>query len=187
MLTGNRGGDGLRWPRTLLASLLCTILVLPAHAEPADRKYEGVWYISDSTDNNTGEREVYAFQTYIKADDFVGLKMRCSAGKPTFFVEWEDRDFPDQTVLTIASTDIGAAEQQYVFEKSTDTIERGLRASTETSAKIVTALAQAKYASFTAHLATGSRLVVIEVDGTQRAWARVSRHCPIRKQPLPAL
>lgn len=163
------------------------MMVSPAHTEPADRKYEGVWYISDSTDNNTGEREVYAFQTYIKGDDFVGLKMRCSAGKPLFFVEWEDRDFPDQTVLTIGSTEIGAAaEQPYVFEKSTDTIERGLRASSETSAKIVTALAQVKHASFTAHLASGSRLVVIEVDGTQRAWARVSRHCPIRIQPLPA-
>ena len=168
------------------------LFLLAAQAQPADRTYEGDWYVSDDTDNNTGERKVYAFQTYLKRGDpdYVTLTMRCSNGKPTFFVEWEDLAFPDQAVLTIgpvANSDSEPAEERYVFEKSEDVIERGLHASPETSAKIVSAIGQAKYAIITAHLASGKRTVGMDVDGTQRAWSRVSRHCPVRIMPRPPL
>ena len=168
------------------------LFLLAAQAQPADRTYEGDWYVSDDTDNNTGERKVYAFQTYLKRGDpdYVTLTMRCSNGKPRFFVEWEDLAFPDQAVLTIgpvANSDSEPAEERYVFEKSEDVIERGLHASPETSAKIVSAIGQAKYAIITAHLASGKRTVGMDVDGTQRAWSRVSRHCPVRIMPRPPL
>lgn len=163
-----------------------------AQALPADRTYEGNWYVSDDTDNNTGERKVYAFQTYLKRDDpaYVTLTMRCSNGKPTFFVEWQDLAFPDQAVLTIgpvANPNSEPAEERYVFEKSADPVERGLRASPDTSARIVSAMGQAKYATVTAHLASGTRTVGMEIEGTQRAWSRVSRHCPVRLMPRPPL
>src|SRR4051812_33409677 len=91
----------------ILASLIATA----AQAQPTDRTHEGNWYVGDQTDNNTGEREVYAMQIYIKKNDpdFVTLRMRCWEGKPTFFVEWQDIAFPDQAVLTIgpvASSDV---------------------------------------------------------------------------------
>jgi hypothetical protein len=163
-----------------------------AQAPPVDRAYEGDWYVSDDTDNNTGERKVYAFQLYLKKNDpnYVTLTMRCSSGKPTLFVEWEHLAFPDQVVLTIgpvANSDSEPKEQQYVFEKSEDPIERGLRASPETSETIVSAIGEAKYATVTAHLAPGTRTIGIDVDGTQRAWSRVSRHCPVRIMTRPPL
>jgi hypothetical protein len=173
---------------TLIAVVITTAAGTNVQAETPSRTYEGVWYVSDSTDNNTGEREVEAFQSYIE-DQYVTLRMRCTNGKPTFFVEWEDQVFPDQAVLSIASAmtaEVGAGERPYVFEKSTDVVQRGLRASAETSAKIVADLGQAKYASITAHLASGSRTVGIEINGTQGAWRRVSRHCPIQTLPQPA-
>jgi hypothetical protein len=163
-----------------------------AHAGPNDRTYEGNWYVSDTTDNNTGEREVYAFQMHLERDDpdFVTLRMRCSKGQPTFFVEWEHLPFPDQTVLTlgpVANPDSEPTEQQYVFQKSEDPVENGLRASPETSAKIVAAMGQAKYLTVTAYLESGIRTVGMDVDGTQRAWSRVSRHCPVQTMPRPPL
>jgi hypothetical protein len=168
------------------------ILAALLQASPADRAYEGDWFVSDSTDNNTGEREVYAFIVHFaRADpDYVTLTMRCSKGNPTIFVEWQDRVFPNQTVLTIGPISVpetDPAEAQYVFEKSHDSIERGLRASPETSKKIISALGDSKYTTLTAHLASGSRTITLEVDGTQRAWNRVSRHCPIQLYSLPPI
>ena len=167
-------------------------LALTALIASPDRTYEGNWYVSDETDNNTGAREVYAFQLHVKADDpdFVTLTLRCSKGKPTFFVDWDKLTFPDQTVLTIgpvANSDSEPIEQQYVFEKSEDAIERGLRASPEISSRIVSAIGQAKYLTITAHLESGTRTVGMDVDGTERAWNRVSRHCPIALMPRPPI
>jgi hypothetical protein len=161
-------------------------------AAPADRGSEGDWGISDDTDNNSGERKVYAFQMYFPRDQrgYVTLTMRCSAGKPTFFVRWTELDFPDQTVVTISpilADGSNPAEERYVFEKSEDPIEDGLRASPETSSKIVAALGQATSAEFTAHLSSGRRTAVIDVAGTPGAWSRVSRHCPVRKMPMPPI
>src|SRR5690242_16449540 len=92
-------------------------------AQPFDRAHEGDWYVSDDTDNNTGERKVYAFQMYLKRNDpdYLTLTLRCSNGKPAFFVEWQDLPFPDQAVLTIgpvATPDSEPLEERYVFEKS---------------------------------------------------------------------
>ncbi|WP_447763434.1 hypothetical protein [Sphingopyxis panaciterrae] len=168
------------------------VAVLAAQAPPADRTYEGDWYVSDDTNNNTGERSVHAFHLHLKQGDpnYVTLTMRCSAGKPTFFVEWADLNFPDQTVVTIGSMSSETAEpaeRRYVFEKSEDTIERGLRASPDTSSEIVSALGEARLATITAHLSSGPRKVLMDIEGTQRAWNRVSRHCPVRIMERPPI
>lgn len=173
-------------------SLLGLLAMAASSAPPEDRKYEGDWYVSDTTDNNTGEREVYAFQLHLKRGDpdYVTLTMRCSKGKPTFFVDWQDLTFPDQAVLTlgpVATTDSEPAERQYVFEKSEDPVENGLRASPETSAQIVAAIGQAKYMIVTAHREVGTRMVGMDVNGTQKAWDRVVRHCPIQVMARPPL
>lgn len=158
----------------------------------ADRTYEGDWYVSDDTDNNTGERKVYAFQLHFEKNDpgYLTLTMRCTNGKPTFFVDWTEISFPDEAVITIgpaASQAFPPKEDQYVFEKSEDVTESGLRASPETSARIISAIGRAKYATITAHLSSGSRTVGVEVAGTQGAWSRVSRHCPVQRMPRPPL
>ena len=168
------------------------IALAAAQAHPSPRTYEGDWYVSDDTDNNTGQRKVYAFQTHIKTDhpDYVTLTMRCSIGKPTLFVEWHDVAFPDQSVLTIASSVSPNAEpkvERYVFEKSKDFVESGLRATPEDSAKIISDIGQAKNTTITAHLTSGAKSVEMDVSGTQRAWSRVSRHCPVRTMPVPPL
>jgi hypothetical protein len=172
-----------------MMSLLFATMI--ATAQPIDRTYEGQWYVSDSTDNNTGEREVYAFQTYIDRTDYMSLRLICYEGQPIFFVEWDKIAFPSQTVLTIgpvATPDSEPDEKSYVFRKSNeDSILRGLQASPEVSQSIISAIGDAKYLTVTAHLSSGSRTVGIEVDGTQRAWSRVSRHCPIQILPQPPI
>ncbi|WP_454278059.1 hypothetical protein [Sphingomonas sp. Marseille-Q8236] len=158
-----------------------------------DRKYEGDWYVSDTTDNNTGEREVYAFQTHIEKDDpYVTLSMRCVSGKPEFVVEWEDVEFPSTTALTIGpvrDADAEPVEKPYVFVKADpkDVLQRGLHAAPETSRSIIAALGPSKYATFTAHVPSRSMTVGIKVNGTQQAWARVIRHCPVKTLQRPPL
>lgn len=172
--------------------LIALLTVAASPPQPVNRTYEGDWYVSDSTDNNTGEREVYAFQIHLKRDDpnFVTLTMRCAKGKPTFFVEWQDQTFPDQAVLTIRpipNPKTIPSDEQFVFEKSDEGIERGLRASPETSAKIIASIGDAKFLSMSAYLSAGTRTVEIDVAGTQGAWNRISRHCPVRTVPLPPI
>jgi hypothetical protein len=167
---------------------ISTIGATQDHGRPGGPAYEGVWYVADTTDNNSGEREVYAFQTYIDKGDFVSLKLRCTAGKPTFYVEWNEQTFPDQNVVTIgpsADADSDPTERQYVFELSEDPVESGLRASPETSAKIIAAIGAAEYVFVTAYPTSGKRSVGFEVAGTPQAWARVVRHCPVRKMAKP--
>ena len=174
-----------------LGAVAClTAAPAAAHVVPSDRAYEGDWYVVDDTDNNTGERKVYALQLHLKRNDYVTLTMRCTDGKPIFFIDWDGIAFPDKSVITIApegDAGSGPKEAQYVFEKSTETTERGLRASSEISASIIAAIGQAKYVAITAHLPSGGRTVDVEVTGTQGAWTRVSRHCPVRLMQRPPL
>lgn len=159
---------------------------------PVGRKYEGNWYVSDTTDNNTGEREVYAFQLFLETGNpnYVTLTMRCEAGRPIVVLEWDKVTFPDQAVVTIGPAIDPDSEpdlKRYVFEKSSDRVRRGLLASPDTSADIVAAIGEAPYATVTAHTTYGSQTVGMKVAGAQRAWARVSRHCPAPIMPLPPL
>lgn len=170
-----------------LMMALAVITAPGSFAQSPDRSSEGDWHLSDSTDNNTGERSVYAMNLYLKDGVFVQLYMRCTDARPTFFVDWDEVTFPDKAVLTIGSVGSGQDEEPYVFDKSTDIVESGLRASPQTSAKIVAAIGEAKQANFTAHLSSGPRAVTIDVAGTQRAWSRVVRHCPVRIVPVPPL
>ena len=158
--------------------------------QSAPARYEGDWYVSDTTDNITGEREVYAFQSFLKGDDpnYVTIRMRCSDTKPTIFIEWENLSFPDQTVLTISpilSDGTNPKSEQYIFQKSEDIIERGLRASPDTSANIVSTIGNSKHLALVAHLSAGSKSVEIDVSGTLGAWSRVSRNCPVKLMTLP--
>lgn len=169
------------------------LLAAAVAAEPNSRTYEGDWYVSDTTDNNTGDREVYAFKVRLKSNDpdYVTLTMKCSNGQPAFLVEWEGKDFPDQAVLTIGpvqSSDDEPNEEQYVFEKMPrGSADRGLKASPSVSRQIVAAIGNAPYMVLTAHLPGRSPMVGIETKGTQGAWARVIRHCPVQKMAVPPL
>lgn len=157
---------------------------------PVGPAYEGVWYVSDSTDNNSGDREVWAFQTNFDTPDIVSLRMRCTKNEPTFAIEWSNQTFPDQSAVTIGTSvdaDSDPTERQYVFEYSTDPVDRGLQASPETSAKIVSAIGEAQYVTVTVYPTSGRKTVGMDANGTLRAWARVSRHCPIRKMARPPL
>jgi hypothetical protein len=109
--------------------------------------------------------------------------MRCTEGKPTFYLDWDKVTFPDQAVINIspvANPDAEPAEEGYVFQKSKDedNIDHGTRASRQTSAKIIAAIGQAKYGTVTAHLTSGTKSVGIDVDGTQRhgaGWSDIVR------------
>lgn len=179
------------------ALLLALAAQVVTPALGADRKFEGAWYIADTTDNNTGEREVYAFQNYIKPNDpdFVQFYMRCTKGAPTFIVEWLGADareisFPAQTVLTISPVNDDGTNpdsHQFIFGRSDEETERGIRATRDTSAKIISVLARSKRAMVTANLVSASRTIEVDVNGTQAAWSRVVRHCPVRMLPRPPL
>lgn len=179
----------------MLARALALAIVAITSIDAADTRgrpvgpgYEGIWYVSDSTDNNSGDREVWAFQSYFGDADYVSLRMRCTSGKPLFYVEWADQKFPDQTVVTIgasADADSDPTNRQYVFELSKDPVDWGLRASPETSAQIITAIADAGYVSVTAYPISGVRTVGMDSTGTREAWGRVTRHCPVRKMTTP--
>ena len=189
-------GSGIlssRFSRTC-AALLCALIAVPTAAQSStvDRSKESEWSVSDDTDNNTGERKVYAFQMYFPSDEpgVITLSMRCFDGKPTFFVEWGRHPFPDKTVVSIGGIPNGQGEpleKQYIFQRSDDPIDRGLRASPETSAEIVSAIGDTDYITIKAHLPSGTRAIGADVSGTQRAWSRVARHCPVRKTALPPL
>jgi hypothetical protein len=143
-------------------------------AEPHARSVEGDWLMIDSTDNNTGEREVYALHHEFFKDEqgFLTLMLRCFQGRPTFFVDWTERDFPDQTVLTfspIPGDRSNPADGQFVFEKSTDPVDRGLRASTETSAQIISSIGKAPAVAITAHFPSKSRTRRVAA-GEQLPW-----------------
>jgi hypothetical protein len=160
--------------------LLATLLLAPYD-------YEGDWFVSDTTDNNSGERSVDAFQSVFKPD-YITLRMQCWEKKPAFFVDWDGQSFPDVTVLSIGpvkNPDAEPAGVRYVFEKSTDAVARGLRASPETSKAIVAAIGAAPYTTVTAHLPSGPKIVGFEIKGTQQAWSRVVRHCPATIMPKP--
>lgn len=154
------------------------------------REYEGKWYIADTTDNNTGERQVYAFVADTSGPNptFADLWMRCSQGKPTIFVDWRHLPFADQNVISIYA-EVGAparpVETAYVFSKSKEITEDGLRASAVDSAKIAAAFATSSLVTITAHLSSGSRNFVVDVTGAAGAWSRVSRHCPAPILPRP--
>jgi hypothetical protein len=168
--------------------LLIAAAVASTHAIPG--RYEGDWYISDTTDNITGEREVEALQLHLKKDDpdYVTIRMRCSNSKPTVYIEWDNSSFPDQTVLSISpimSDGTNPKSERYIFEKSEDNIERGLRASPDTSANMVAFIGNAKQVNLIAHLSLGSKSVEIDINGTLGAWGRVSRNCPVKAMPLP--
>lgn len=168
------------------------LALLAASASPSpDHRYEGGWYVSDTTDNITGDREVYAFQSRIKQDDpdYVTLWMRCVGGKPTLDLEWMDVSFPDQTVLTIApvAPNREPAETGYIFARSKDVGLSGVRASADVSRAIVAAVGTSNYITIASHLGAGSRTIGMETKGMQAAWLRVSRHCPVRKLPTPPL
>jgi hypothetical protein len=163
----------------------------------APGRYEGDWYISDTTDNITGEREVEAMQLHLERGDpnYVTIRMRCSNAKPTIYVEWDDSSFPsqklwfpDQTVLMISpilADFTNPKSQQFIFEKSEDSIDRGLRASPESSASLVSLIGSAKRINLVAYLSASSKNVEIDVNGTQGAWSRVSRNCPVKNMLLP--
>lgn len=191
----NMDANRMRMVRRLrrLGSIACVLLSTASAAQTTqpDRSHEGEWYVSDTTDNNTGEREVYAFATTDLRinNELVQLEMRCLDGKPTFYVDWFKLELPSRTAVTIGAVsdpDAEPAEASYVFEKHDDDYH-GARASPKISAEIVAAIGSAKYATVTVHLSTGSRSIGLDVDGTQRAWARVSRHCPVRIMPTPPL
>lgn len=159
---------------------------------PTDRKYEGDWYVIDATNNNTGEREVYAFLLHRRQNepDQVTLTMRCTEGKPIVYIEWEGVDFPERTLIAVSparTADSRVEGAQYAFEMPGKVTEPGLRASPETSARIIAALGDVKHAIFTARPAAGSRTVKVDIAGTPGAWSRVSRHCPVRLMPRPPL
>jgi hypothetical protein len=165
------------------------IFAAAASVQPPPGRYEGDWYVSDTTDNITGEREVDAFRLHFKRDgsEYVTIRMRCSSAKPTMFIEWDDVAFPDQTVLSISpirADGTNPNSDRYIFEKSQDSIDRGLRASPDSSANIISLIGDAKSINLVAHLGAGSKSVEIDVDGATRAWKRVSRHCPIRTLPV---
>jgi hypothetical protein len=177
----------------LLLALQNAAVSKPPSLAPSDRGSEGDWTISDTTDNNTGVRDVYALNLYIdkSADgDFVTVTLRCSEGKPVMFVEWVDLNLADQTVITITpdgGTDYGKPGTGYVFSKSTDVLQRGWKATPEDSARIVKSLAAADFMAVTAHKPEGKRMVVFNAAGTTGAWSRVSRHCPAPTLPKPPL
>lgn len=176
-----------------LAGFGCSLsATVTAQEQNSPRSREGDWAISDSTDNNTGEREVYAFQMYFPEHirGYVTLSMKCVGGKPTFIINWTEITFPAQSVVTISPTtasDPTHEQYQYVMRWNDDPILQGLHASPENSARIVDRIGASSQVMVSTHLPNAARTVTIDVRGAARAWDRVRRHCPVRLLPVPPL
>lgn len=171
-------------------SIALALALPPTAANAQDRQHEGDWYVSDTTDNNTGEREVYGFVLHLKSGDpdFVTLKLRCSKGEPSLFIEWGDVVFPDQVVISVTNSAEHTPDEitkKFVFEKSDEVLEPGIKADTKSTSEIISLIGNSAFATFTAHLPYSSRRVAMDVIGSEGAWSRVQRHCPVRKMPLP--
>lgn len=163
-----------------------------ASAGAPDRGTEGDWYVGDTTDNNTGVRKVDALNTHVEDSEFVMVSMICRAGSPRVIIQWENATFADQAVFTIQpsrSPNDSGAGIDYVFQKITaeDHTKGGMEASREVSAQIIAGLGSTPKATIVAHLPYMNRSILLNVQGTSQAWARVARHCPEKTGPLPPL
>lgn len=181
--------------RTESSLLLLAAILVPsmagAQVEHADRSKEGNWSIMDQTDNNTGDREVWAMLTHYEPPDrdFVNLFIKCTDGRPTLSFSWHEATFPDQAVVSIGSiadSDAQLEDTQFVFAKVKDTVLGDYRATPKVSAEIVAAIGTADYTSIIVH-GYGEKMIGANVSGLPGAWRRVLRHCPVKKLPLPPL
>lgn len=195
----NTEADGDRMKTTGRLKAICALALAATSVGAAqertvaqdreDRSREGAWTISDTTDNNTGEREVYALNIHLgDRNEFIVFRMRCSEGEPVLYLDWKDVRFPSQTVISIApivDPDAEPVEESYVFGESDRSYEDDLRASPRVSAQIMEAIGGAEYVIFTAFASPQTPIVGVDFAGAQAAWERVSRHCPIRTWPVP--
>lgn len=150
---------------------------------------EGVWTISDTTDNNSGEREVWAMRVHAEDRDYISIYLQCSGDLPTLTIDWDGMPLPDQAVFSvapIADSDAASIPIDFVLKKESQSLAfRGYAGSPTKSAEIVKLIGDADDVTITAHTIDGARSALIEVRGLRQAWSRVARHCPVSILPVP--
>lgn len=171
--------------------MISLILAMAAmNAAPTDRTYEGDWYVSDDTNNNTGERKVYAFSSNLGEEhkNTVFMQLKCIDSVPIVELEWWDLKLPKRTVVTFG---VGyrtePTDHSFIFEKSPVSYEKELRASQEDSEKIIKTVGDTEFLILTVETVSGEKWARIPASGIRGAWERVVRHCPVRKYPLPPI
>lgn len=128
--------------------------------------------VSDTTDNNTGEREVYALQIAKDRESLGFIYLRCDAGTPRFMLELYEAP---KTEWVIVTTD-GTGDDPLNFRMSTD-IYRNLVFQGD-SAGLVEKLQGVRSVSLTAHYQFRKLTYNFDTDGIASSWERVVKHCP---------
>jgi len=129
--------------------------------------------VSDTTDNDTGQRTVWALQIDQDLDRLSFLHLKCIDRKPTVELELYGFNAPDWAVVTLGGGD--AADTPFIFERVPDRRDE-LRFHGDARI-LVNQLQEDSIRQFTVHSPLGNRSASFDMDGLTRAWQRVVAAC----------
>lgn len=129
--------------------------------------------ISDTTDNDTGKRTVYAMQIDQNLEPLSFMYLRCVDRRPTVEFSLFDFNAPDWVVVTLDGGD--EADTPYIFERIPDSTH-DLRLYGDASG-LMSKIQEGEIRQFTAHSPLGNRSFSIDMEGMAKAWQRVTTSC----------
>ena len=130
--------------------------------------------ISDTTDNETGIRTVYALQADVdEAKRLSMLKFECFEHRPSVTFEFYDFPTPEWAVILLGGGD--SADLPFVVQRVADRrFELRLHGDPQV---LINELGEDSVRRFVVYGATGSRDVSFEMSGLHKAWQRVTSIC----------
>lgn len=135
----------------------------------------GDWTVSDTTDNDTGERQVDALALAEERPGIVFLKMQCVGRRPLVLIDWYDLPEAKLMVFEVQPANNPAQSTAFTTEKLVDDIHRGLEVrNPDVFVKIAE---QAQSIRLVAHTSYASKVVTFGTKGTAATWKRVVEHC----------
>jgi hypothetical protein len=135
----------------------------------------GAFTFSDTTDNITGEREVYALQISKEVKNFGELLLRCDDGTPRLVMSLYDT--PETEWVTITAAIPGGSEETPLNFRLTDKVFKYLSYQGDSDA-LVQRLTGNQMVAMTAHYDYRSYTFTFSMDGIEEAWRRVKEYCP---------
>lgn len=145
-----------------------------AHAAAALLLQSSDFTISDTTDNETGIRTVYAVQLDVdemKRMSF--MKLECVGRRPSVIFEFYDFTAPEWSVVALGGGD--SADTPYIFHHNPD--RRGELQLYGDANALIGQLGEDSIRRFTAYASNETREASFGMTGLRKAWQRVSAAC----------
>ena len=130
--------------------------------------------ISDTTDNETGIRTVYALQLDVdEAKRLNFMKLECVDHRPSVIFEFYDYTAPEWAVVVLGGGD--SADTPFIFHRNPDrSSELVLYGEANV---LVGQLGEDSIRRFIAYASHGTREASFGMTGLAKAWQRVSATC----------